>query len=590
MLHGSDRREVLKASDTLGKYSFQPLLFAFFCLLLVVLFFVTALMDVRRTQNTLLDVFQNKGMTIVETVETIAMEKFVRLGQITGQDSDIFQNPVYMNEGFKLQEAILGRLIELAREVDQLEETNRLPGQVLEKLAVDTMMQAVVICDESGEIIQKSAQLPKASINKIERLIATGDEIGADFGGEIAGEESSYMLTVRRKNNEGSIALVLGAEGFQYWAMLVTIQMAIDEGVSKNGVHYFMVLDFQGFLLAGDGDFPEPLASGNLQTMGQQIALQEDLSGYRITPEFPDRLEVYTPLEINGKQVGIAWIGLGIEGAVRLRNTHQRRIYVTTGVMVLGAVLTMLLYYRLQNSHFRRINTMTEKLSHAERLASLGKLAAGVAHEIRNPLNAISIAVQRVQREFLPDEPESKKEFSHIIKVVKEEISRLNQIIEDFVGPARVRRVEFRMQRLQDLLEQVVGLAREEASMKNIDIECRCQEADLMISMDSIRMHQALFNLIKNSLEAIEGPGTITVTARRLDLRHIVITISDTGFGISPDDVKRILDFEYTTKEKGLGLGLPIANEIIKAHGGKLRIESEPEKGTMLELTLPTQS
>jgi len=199
------------------------------------------------------------------------------------------------------------------------------------------------------------------------------------------------------------------------------------------------------------------------------------------------------------------------------------------------------------------------------------------------------MAVQRIQREFEPAEPQSKKEFSHIVTVVRDQIGRLNRIIEDFVGPARVRPDEFRPQRLSNLVEQVAQLAREEADARNVRIECERQDPDPEILMDPVRMHQALLNLVKNALEAIDGPGTITLTSRLLDSRTAVILIRDTGAGIPADVLKRILNFEYTTKEKGLGLGLPIAREIILAHGGDLRIESAPGKGTLIELILPVR-
>ena len=590
-MHGSDCPEGGKANNIMEKHSFrfQPLLFALLGMLLVALFFATALMDVRRTQNTLLDVFENKGLTIIETVETIARDKYGGLMETTGRAADFLQDLERMEEGFRMQETMLGGLIELAREVDRLEQENSLTGQALENLAAEAAMQAVIVYDGSGRAILESARLPDESAAGIRALLEKGDEISFDLQGEQTGKDPSYRIAVRRKNRPGSVVLAFGGEGFRYWAARVAIQEAIEESGWRKGVHYFMVFDSRGFLLAGAGDLPETPEDGPSPFGIDPASTREGGSGRRIIPDAPERLEVYAPLRVNGGKAVLARIGLGIEEAVRIRENHQKQIFVAAGMMMLGTVLAMLLFYRLQNRHLRRVQEMKERLGQAERLSSLGRLAAGVAHEIRNPLNAVSMAVQRIQREFEPAEPQSKKEFSHIVTVVRDQIGRLNRIIEDFVGPARVRPDEFRPQRLSNLVEQVAQLAREEADARNVRIECERQDPDPEILMDPVRMHQALLNLVKNALEAIDGPGTITLTSRLLDSRTAVILIRDTGAGIPADVLKRILNFEYTTKEKGLGLGLPIAREIILAHGGDLRIESAPGKGTLIELILPVR-
>jgi signal transduction histidine kinase len=105
--------------------------------------------------------------------------------------------------------------------------------------------------------------------------------------------------------------------------------------------------------------------------------------------------------------------------------------------------------------------------------------------------------------------------------------------------------------------------------------------------MDQARMHQAVLNLLKNAMESIRGSGVISLSAHSRGPHHVVVRITDTGVGIPATDLQRVFEFEYTTKEKGLGLGLPMAREIIQAHGGEIKVESEPGKGTTFELTLP---
>lgn len=588
MIRGVDDRSERKERDSTGKppFFFQPLIVGLFCLLLIFLFFVTALMDVRRTQNTLLDVFENKGMTIIETVETIAQNKLKGLMGITNRATVSFQDLESIEAGFRMQEAILNRLIELARELDRREEGGSFTRKELAILALEAGMQTIILYDAHGRVILESAPVPKEVAPRLKLLLGGSNEIAVDLHNEERGENSPYLVGVRRKDGQGMIVLIFGHKGLQYWASRVAIQEAVEGGGWRKGVHYFAVVDLRGRLIAGAGNLRQMTTWKKTRSNVEQILMRDGRSS-RILETAPKLLEVDALFRVNGRKTGIARVGLEIEEVSRLRERNQAHIFFSTGLMMIGALFAVFLFYRIQNRYLRKTQQMRERLSQAERLSSLGRLAAGVAHEIRNPLNAISMAIQRIQREFGPPEPQSKQEFSQIISVVRDEIHRLNRIIEDFVGPARVSRSTFRPEGLVDLLESVVRLAREEAGSRDIRIECQWEDPDLMVYMDPARMHQAVFNLMKNALESIPGPGTVTVIARPHGSHHAAITIRDTGVGIPAEVINLIMDFEYTTKEKGLGLGLPIAKEIIQAHGGEIRVESEPGKGTTLEVILP---
>ena len=589
MIHGADKRIEKKETTAKPRNSafFQPLIVGLFCLLLLLLFLVTALMDVRRTQNTLLDVFENKGLTIIETVEMIALNKLKGLMGITNRATVSFQDMESIEEGFRMQESILTRLTELGREVGRRDEEGTLTKENLRSLAAEADLLAIVLYDAHGEAIYESAPVPENLSPRIKVMLESRDEIALDLHGEEVGGNLSYLVGVRRKNVKGMIVLVLGDEGLQYWASRVAVQEAVEEGGWRKGVHYFAVVDSRGRLLAGAGDLPEGDAGKEMHSKGGENPLQSGRPSRRIIEDSPELLEVYAPLRLNGRGAGIARVGLEIEEVGRLKKRNEAHILFSMALMMAGAVLAVLLFYRIQNRHQRKLQEMRERLHQTERLSSLGRLAAGVAHEIRNPLNAISMAIQRIQREFDPPEMEKNKEFSHLVTVVREEIRRLNRIIEDFVGPARERRTEFRAERLVDLLERVVQLAKEEAGSRNIQIQCEWKDPDLMVYMDAGRMHQAVLNLFKNALESIVGQGKITISAHAYGPHHAVVRIEDTGVGIAAKDVEQVFEFEYTTKEKGLGLGLPMAREIIQAHGGDIRIKSEPGKGTSLELILP---
>lgn len=565
----------------------ESLIVGLFCLLLASLLFANALMDVARTQNTLLDVFENKGATIVETVETIAQNKFKGLMGITNRATVSFQDMESVEEGFRMQEAILTRLVELGREIDRREAEGGLGNEALRNLAGEASVHSISIYGKDGDLIRESRRVPQSLAMRLKLLLEVTDEVALDLHGQETGGDPSCLVGVRRKSAGGMIVLVLGEAELQNWAARVVIQEAIEEGGWRKGVHYFAVVDSLGRLIAGAGDMYEMAPGEEKDYYVEPTGMKAGRTGRRMIEGPPEILEVYAPLKLNDKTLGTARVGLEIEEATRLKARNTAHIFFSMLIVMAGALLAVVLFYRIQKRHMRRIQEIRERLNQAERLSSVGRLAAGVAHEIRNPLNAISMAVQRIQREFRPSESEKSEEFSRLVTVVREEIRRLNQLIEEFVGPARERRAEFRPERLAALMERVVRLVKEEADSRGIRIEWEWEDPDVVVYMDQPRMHQALLNLLKNAVESIKGSGGVTVSTHSRAPHHVVVRITDTGVGIPATDLQRVFEFEYTTKEKGLGLGLPMAREIIQAHGGDIRVESAPGKGTTFELTLP---
>jgi signal transduction histidine kinase len=230
---------------------------------------------------------------------------------------------------------------------------------------------------------------------------------------------------------------------------------------------------------------------------------------------------------------------------------------------------------------------MEGRVRTAERLLSLGKLGAGVAHEIRNPLNAIGMAIQRLGREFQPREEGSEREYHEIFRVIREEIGRLNQIVEQFVLFSKPYRLDLAHSSPVEILESVSVLFTEEARGKSIEIHKEIDPKLPSLMMDRGRITQALINIVTNGIHAMEGGGKLTIKAELYGKDLVRIVVSDTGRGIPEEEVERAFDYSYTTREKGLGLGLPIAHKIAEEHGGRITMESQVGKGTNVSLFLP---
>jgi signal transduction histidine kinase len=229
---------------------------------------------------------------------------------------------------------------------------------------------------------------------------------------------------------------------------------------------------------------------------------------------------------------------------------------------------------------------MEDRIQLAERLSSLGHLAAGVAHEIRNPLNAMSMGLQRLKREFLPQEEPKREEYLSFMELILKEIRRVNEIIEQFLTLSRPFQLNLKKSSLSDLLNHLIALFQEEASSQRIIFQLELNSYLPSIKMDDEKLTQAFINIMKNGMQAMENGGTFRIETH-LVKDHVEVIFSDTGSGIPPDQIEKIFNYYYTTKEKGVGLGLPIAHRIIEAHSGQMKVESQVEYGTKVTVKLP---
>jgi signal transduction histidine kinase len=268
------------------------------------------------------------------------------------------------------------------------------------------------------------------------------------------------------------------------------------------------------------------------------------------------------------------------------RDTIQRSSY---GFILILAVLfitgagSIYAFFVMERKYARKVKEMERELEMKERLVSLGKLASGMAHEIRNPLNAINLSVQRLKREFIPGE-DKKDEYLTFLDIIRKELTRVNGILEEFLQSTRAQ-APFSKEMLRDLIEEVIIIVGEKASSKGIFIE-NATNPGIIIECQRDRLKQAFYNIIINAIESMPQGGSIAVTVRQKD-PGLEISIKDSGPGITEESLSRIFEYYYTTKDKGMGLGLPISYMIIKDHGGDIKATSAAGEGTTFTIVLP---
>jgi two-component system sensor histidine kinase HydH len=231
----------------------------------------------------------------------------------------------------------------------------------------------------------------------------------------------------------------------------------------------------------------------------------------------------------------------------------------------------------------REIRELQDKVRRSERLASLGRLAAGVAHEIRNPLSSIRGFAQYFMRRLKGQEEEQ-----GYASIMVKEVDRLNRVISELLDFARPKEPHREPQALEEIIDYSLKLLQSEFSQLKIKVE-KSFEPDLpKVEVDRDQISQAFLNLFLNSLESMEGEGKIKVSLKRMSQPPALeVAIMDTGRGIAREDLGKVFEPFFSTKRKGSGLGLAIVHQIVEGHGGDIAVDSQEGRGTTFRITLP---
>lgn len=265
------------------------------------------------------------------------------------------------------------------------------------------------------------------------------------------------------------------------------------------------------------------------------------------------------------------------------------QLAVSLGLLIILTLSLAFLVYRGMIAPLRvKLIEARALVEQQEKLASLGALAAGVAHEIRNPLTAIKARLF-TQRKLLPEDSEALEDN----RFIGDEIARLDNIIKDFLLFARPTEPRLELMKATVPLREVAGLFRLQLEKHSIELKCEFL-ADPQINADLQQIKQVLINLVKNAAESIGENGTITLRTRTKPSRFrertthtAVLEVEDTGKGIPPDVQKRLFDPFFTTKESGSGLGLSIAMRILEKHDGVLEYQTQAGRGAVFSVILP---
>ena len=266
-----------------------------------------------------------------------------------------------------------------------------------------------------------------------------------------------------------------------------------------------------------------------------------------------------------------------------LEEGHQRRVLLSGSLAKNPSEEGETIHFLIKDIEQRRL--MQKQMAQADKLASIGELSSGIAHEINNPLGIILGYTQLLLR---GEDPQSAR--SEDLKTIEKHVQSCKAIVEDLLNFARTSRSRKERLNIHPIIEDVIGFVRHHSNLENIQIETRLSPNVPPVLIDEKKIKQVLINLLMNAIHAVTPTGTISIaTGFKEKTGRIIVEVTDNGHGIAKENLSRIFDPFFTTKPtgEGTGLGLSVSYGIVKGHGGNITVKSVPGQGATFMLTLP---
>jgi signal transduction histidine kinase len=463
------------------------------------------------------------------------------------------------------------RLLNNARLLERADREGRLTSASLRQIALENDLHRINIFDREGRrLLSSHATVGEPPVSAPRRLLQpvladSSDELLLGFRQRFFGAGDFFAVAKHRRGG-GAIVVHADAESVLDFRRAIGAGSFIKLIAGNETIRYAVVQDSGGVLLASEGVTgmgaftSDPFLGSALKTAIPQtrFTLYQD----------EEIFEIAAPARLSASGEALLRIGLS---AASLHHASRAALW-RIGISTLLLLLTGLLAAGALLRELRERRRTEEQRRRQEQITAMGHLASGVAHEIRNPLNAVSIIAQRLDREFEPSRDAD--EYRQLTGTLAAESRRINDIVTQFLQFARPAPLNLIPVRL-------------EADRSGVTLTSHCREVREVMA-DGDKLTQALINLVRNSLAACTEGGHIELTCSPQG-DQILLSVADDGAGIAPENIGKIFNLYFTTSEGGSGLGLSIVQQIIAQHEGSIRVESEPGRATRFTITLPAR-
>jgi signal transduction histidine kinase len=521
--------------------------------------------QIARTKQELVSIYESSARSVADGVE-----------QLIGQDLNILEISDHETtdaaKAFALDDIIIDHLAGLAADFDR-----------------------TLLSQPEREVLMKD---PEVSLRVVGRApVGTlGNEFLTDLIGSLesgtetvairrvpprAGRSGRLVVVFRRHLGDGFFVFTVeNADRYNLLRRLF-IQDVIRLFRERQDLLDLIITDENGRLLGRIQDesaskvpLPAAVLRGNGASKGEAVLTRHgDIPALDFTRNLPFR----------GRGVGALLVSISVLPMETLISESRRWTALLSAVLfVVGFGLVRLILWRQERTLFR-MQEMEQEIRRREELSALGEMAAGVAHEIRNPLNAISMGLQSLA---LGRGEAGGEGATGLLETMRREVTRINRIVSDFLAVSRPLSVRPDPVNLGEVVEHVAGLLRQASAGREVGIRTEIPPTPACLPGDRDKLTQALLNLGINALDACNTEGVVTI---RLVFQQgrARIEVSDTGAGVPPENRPHLFRPHFTTKERGLGLGLFIAQRIVEAHGGSLALGDSSKRGTTMLVTLP---
>jgi len=577
---------LVKQKDKIRR-SFSPIYLGIFSGILLIILIINGLLEINRTQNGFYLLLEREATVLIQHFEKNIQEGLAALQSTESGRGKRSFNPTASGLFFDLEDPVAEYLLETVHRVDQIDREKPLNASDFQYLIEQYHITSIKVYDSKGNSLRgwPSRFSPPEKKLLLRELVEQKNPVAIDLFGRPLSEDQWFWVAVWRRTNPEIIAVYLNGEQMKRLFRQFAVQKAISDIGLREDMLYISVEDASLNIIASTD-------AGLIGRKGEDSFLRNTLQAKQVLfRRYPSSkegevFEVAKSFSTSDKTKGLIRIGYTPSEIQPILSQIKKNVLLSIFFFLILGVFAITLIGINQNRHLKKMKEMEDRIQLAERLSSLGHLAAGVAHEIRNPLNAMGMGLQRLKREFLPPDESKREEYVSFTELILKEIRRVDSIIEQFLTLSRPFQLSLKESSLRDLLKHLVALFQEEASSLEITLQAEIPAELPAVSMDPEKLTQALINIMKNGMQAMGRGGTLRIEAKSLR-EGVEVVILDSGSGIPPEQMETIFNYYYTTKEKGVGLGLPIAHRIIEAHGGQLKIESRVGSGTKVTVTLP---